>query len=127
MEKFEALYDWVVDNCSYRAIENIAADSVDWEPEAALDLFTRQSGNCFSYAAAVAMLGRNLGLDTRGVIGDCYQTYMWVYHGWTEVNYAGKLYVCDAEMEGVFAPNREWTWDLFMKEYGTTPTEYDEY
>ena len=126
LEKFRALYDWVIANSTYRAREQMDSDP-GWEVAAALDMFQQQSGNCYSYAAAVAMLGRNVGLQTRSVIGQVHQTYQWVDHGWTEVTYEGTVYLCDAEMEGVFATNRDWTWDLFMKEYGTTPTQYDEY
>ena len=124
LEQFSVLYHWVIDNCSYVALENVDSQSTGWEPEWALDMFQTRGGNCFSYAAAVAMLARNLGLEARGVAGECYQTYMWVTHGWTEVTYNGDVYLCDAEMEGVFAVNRDWEWDLFMKEYGSTPTQY---
>lgn len=126
LRKFRALYDWVMDTFEYEAIEYI--DEVPgWEKNAALEIFKTGYGNCFSYAAAVAVLGRNVGLDANAVTGDCNQTYIWLYHGWTEVNYNGKTYLCDAEMEGEFAPVRDLDWDLFMKEYGTTPTQYEKY
>ena len=122
IEKFHAVYDWVIAHCSYMALPY--QEGTDWEAEVALQMFQNRQGNCFYYAAAVAMLARNLGLEARAVIGSCYQTYTWVDHSWTEVVYEGETYLCDAEMEGVFAAEEGWSWDLFMKEYGTTPNEY---
>lgn len=122
IEKFHAVYDWVIAHCSYIALPY--QEGTDWEAEVALQMFQNRQGNCFYYAAAVAMLARNLGLEARAVIGSCYQTYTWVDHSWTEVVYEGETYLCDAEMEGVFAAEEGWSWDLFMKEYGTTPNEY---
>lgn len=122
LEKFRAVYDWVIQNCSYLALPFV--EGTDWEPEIALEMFKTHQGNCFYYAAAVAMLARNTGLQARAVTGSCYQTYTWVDHSWTEVVLEGTTYLCDAEMEGVFAAEEGWVWDLFMKEYGTTPNEY---
>ena len=66
-------------------------------------------------------------MQAYGVMGQCYQTYMWVAHGWCEVEYEGQEYLVDAEMEGVFAAELGWEWDQFMREYGTTVNTYEKY
>jgi hypothetical protein len=68
-----------------------------------------------------------LGFDAKTVYGACNQTYEWCDHCWTEVVVNGAALLCDAEMEGVFSANRDLGWKLFMREYGTTPTEYRAY
>lgn len=127
IDQFHAVYDWVIENCSYVAMQYLEAGSKGWEPELALYMFENLEGNCYYYAAIVAMLGRNVGMQAYGVMGQCYQTYMWVAHGWCEVEYEGQEYLVDAEMEGVFAAELGWEWDQFMREYGTTVNTYEKY
>ena len=127
VEQFHAVYDWVIENCSYVAMQYLEAGSKGWEPDLALYMFEHLEGNCYYYAAIVTMLGRNVGMQAYGVMGQCHQTYMWVAHGWCEVEYEGQEYLVDAEMEGVFAADEGWEWDQFMREYGTTVPTYEKY
>lgn len=127
LERFETLYDYVVSDFSYESERYPDTSSPDWVNDYAKSFFTDGNGSCFSYASAVAVLARAVGLEADAVIGSCHQTYQWVEHGWTEVVYGGETLLCDAEMEGIFAPNRDWDWDLFMKPYGETPTSYEKY
>ncbi len=127
MERFEAVYDYIVDNFEYGASRFIEdnAEPGSWEVESAKKFLQNGYGNCFSYAAAVAMVGRALGFDAYTMIGDCRTLMEWVDHGWCQVDLHGTSYVCDAEMESAYCPSRGLDWDLFMKPRGTTPTIYD--
>ena len=48
----------------------------------------------------------------------------WVWHCWTEINLDGEIYVCDAEMEGIYGKNHDVSWDLFMVTHEEAPIEY---
>ena len=124
--KLSALYDYLTDRSrfKYGAARFITEDITDWETDSAKAFLEDGIGNCFSYAAAVMLFARALGFEARTVIGQCAQLYELVDHCWTEVIIDGKAYLCDAEMEAIYAPNHHVVWDLFLQEYGQTPTTY---
>lgn len=126
LEKFDVLYHYLTDsgNFSYGAARFITDDITDWQTDSAKAFLSSGIGNCFSYSAAVMLFARALGFEADTVIGECTQLYELVDHCWTEVTVDGKVYLCDAEMEGIYAPHHHVEWDLFLKEYGTTPTGY---
>ena len=64
-------------------------------PALAVDLFKKESGNCYRYAAAYACLAKIAGYRTRMVIG----TTTGLPHGWTEVMVDGKWYICDVDAQ----------------------------
>ena len=64
-------------------------------PALAIDIFKRESGNCYRYAAAYACLAKIAGLRTRMCIG----TTAGLPHGWTEVMVDGKWYICDVDTQ----------------------------
>ena len=64
-------------------------------PALAIDIFKRESGNCYRYAAAYACLAKIAGLRTRMCIG----TTAGLPHGWTEVMVDGKWYICDVDAQ----------------------------
>lgn len=126
LQVFDALYHHIAneENYYYEAVRFISFGTEDWEVDSALAFFEKGYGNCFSFSAATMLCARAVGLESSTVIGSCYQLYEWVDHCWTEVVLDGTTYLCDAEMEGIYAPNHLVEWDLFMKEYDTTPTIY---
>ena len=127
LEMFRAAYDWIVENYEYETIRFPDTEKDGWQIAYTKDLIATRKGNCFSYAAATAMFAKALGFDARTVYGSCNQTYEWCDHCWTEVTVNGTALLCDAEMEGVFSANRDFGWKLFMREFGTTPTQYIAY
>ena len=124
--KLNVLYDYLTDRSrfKYGAARFITEDITDWETDSAKAFLEDGIGNCFSYSAAVMLFARALGFEARTVIGQCTQLYELVDHCWTEVVIDGKVYLCDAEMEAIYAPNHHVVWDLFLQEYGQTPTTY---
>jgi len=126
LEKFDVLYHHIAnnENFEYGAARFVAFGTEDWEVESAKKFLDISMGNCFSFSATTMLCARALGFESRTVIGSCFQLYEWVDHCWTEVTVDGVTYLCDAEMEGIYAPNHLVEWDLFLKEYETTPTQY---
>ena len=61
----------------------------------AIDLYQKESGNCYRYAAAYACLAKIAGLRTRMCIG----TTSGLPHGWTEVMVDGTWYICDVDAQ----------------------------
>lgn len=125
MERFNKLYHWVMSNFKYLRWDYVTKGSEGWEPAWAKAALETCRGNCYSYAAAVTMIGRHLGFEAYNQSGNCV-THPGnnPMHGWTEVILDGVTYICDAEMEGVFSAHRKLGWDFFMKEKDTTPTRY---
>ena len=120
------MYQYVMNRCSYRANSFVAEGSAGWEPQRALDMLGRQGrGNCYDYAALFTMLARKLGYQARGQSGWIRTAdWDWDEHGWTEITLNGRAYFCDPEFQGVYVRSHGLDWDLFMKQYGSTPTGY---
>ena len=126
-ENLEAVYRYVCDNAGYRGADMIPEGSSQWEEKAALTAFQAGNmGNCYSYAAMVTMLARKLGFQASAISGEFYTDLngSTVVHGWCEIQEGDQLYLCDAEVESVYAANRDLSWDLFYQPYGATPTRY---
>lgn len=86
-EKLRACYDWVINNCSYKALFGEAPAGYTFEQWYALTMFRDHRGNCFAYASAFAMLARGLGYDAtfyRGYITGAYGG--WVPHGFVKID-----------------------------------------
>lgn len=124
MEILHKLYDYTCSDLGYRTSGKVDAGETDWELRFAKEMLTNGKSNCYGYAAVIAMFARQLGYEAYGISGQCYDTDKWVLHGWTDVYVDGELYLCDSEMEAIFAPREGYKWDLFMKKYGETPTSY---
>ena len=117
-ERFEALYKYVMKNFKYRLVPYVATNAVNWEPQYAYNALSQNQGNCYSYAASVTMLARACGYKAVGVSGAFTSSYhsSWVMHGWCQVTVDGTVYVCDAELQSVYAKNRNYYWwDMFFK------------
>ena len=125
-EKLHALYVHLMDRnfYNYGAESYVSKDEVGWETEYAEKFMSTGLGSCFSYAALTMLYARALGFEAEAVIGECYQGLEWIWHCWTEVTLDGETYICDAEMEGIYAPNHDVNWDLFMVTGEESPITY---
>ena len=125
-EKLNALYVHLMDKAfyNYGAEPYVDKDEVGWETEYVKKFMDTGLGSCFSYAALTMFYARALGMEAYTVIGECYTNIDWVWHCWTEINLDGEIYVCDAEMEGIYAKNHDVSWDLFMVTHEEAPIEY---
>lgn len=81
-KKLRACFNLLRDKYSERTFRSFSAKS-GWNRSFALDIFTKKSGNCHSYAAAFAYIANAIGCKTCKVVSSGG-------HSWAEVN--GKVY-----------------------------------
>ena len=126
VDRLYALYVHIMDKefFNYGAEPYVSPGTEGWETEYTKKFLQTGLGSCYSYAALTMLFARALGIESSTVIGDCYQHINWVWHCWTTVILDGETYICDAEMESVFAPNHDAHWDLFMVPIDDTPIDY---
>lgn len=124
-DNLERLYRFVKQNYSYLSGAYVSQGNTGWEKEFASPILAKGKGNCYNYAALFALLARKLGYQASAVSGEIRTAFWeWDRHGWVEIVQNGELYFCDPEFEGVYVVNHGLNWDLFMKQYGRTPTQY---
>ncbi len=125
-ENLLRLYRYVMDRYSYRGNTLLRDGATGWETQRAVYMLQSGKGNCYDYAALFTMLARRLGYQAQGVSGWIRtSSWDWDRHGWTQIDMGdGRLLLCDPEFQGVYVPNHGLAWDLFMKPYGSTPTQY---
>jgi transglutaminase-like putative cysteine protease len=97
-EKFDAIYNYVVNQVSYdyakaRTIEKGYVPSPDMTLSAG-------SGICYDFAALMASMLRSVDIPTKLVKG--YSTYTPVYHAWNEVMIDNEWVVVDASTDSIF-------------------------
>lgn len=120
MEKFRACYDWVLDNCSYRAVFGDVGEGYTFEQWYAVNMFKEHRGNCYSYASTVYAFAQALDFTDavmvkgyfQGVTGRLNNT--WSPHAWVEIG--GLKY--DAQQED------EQGWDCFGNPNSPVPYSY---
>lgn len=121
----QVLYQYVCDNFEYWPDEMVAPGEEGWENQFAQSILEDGQSNCYGYAGLMTLLARKLGYQAKGVSGDfCTDFQEWTSHSWVELTIDGETLFCDPEIEGVYAPNRDLEWDLFLKRYGEVPTIY---
>jgi len=119
------LYTYVMNNFTYRANSFVQDGASGWEAQRAQSMLRNGKGNCYDYAALFTMLARKCGYQAQGRSGWIRTaSWSWDEHGWTEISAGGSTYLCDPEFQGVYVRNNGLNWDLFMKRYGSTPTQY---
>lgn len=140
MEMLRAVYDYVVDNFSYRYGSMYAFGAEGWAVKEAKRMLENGGGNCYCYAALFYELARFVGYDAKIYSGRAYgeqyeyRTYDndlvfcpmgYTPHGWVEIEFGGEDYIFDPEYE-----YRSWGLkDMFMasdtarKQYGYTRAE----
>ena len=105
-EMLKILYDYVVNNFSYRGGTHYDGNQSGWAYNEAYETLKHNAGNCFGFAAVFTVLARSIGYDALECAGSD--------HGWTEI-------VLDGE-KGVFDPELEW---FYLGEYGSTSSMFD--
>lgn len=121
----QVLYRYVCDNFDYQPDEMLSPGEEGWEARFAMKILENGQGNCYGFAGLMTVLARKLGYQAKGVSGEFQNDFQgFTSHGWVEVAVENEILLCDPEIEGVYAANRNLDWDLFMKHYGETPTYY---
>lgn len=93
-EKFQAVYQYVVDHTVYdyvRAAAVISGQIISYLPDMD-DVYTGNKGICFDFASLVACMLRSQDIPAKLVIGYADQAY----HAWNEVWLDGEWLRCDA-------------------------------
>ena len=108
------VYDYVVDNYSYRYGSMYAFGAEGWAVKEARRMLEYGSGNCYCFAALFYELARFVGYDAKLYSGRAYgEQYEYrsydtdlVYapigytpHGWVEIEFDGEPYIFDTEYE----------------------------
>lgn len=118
-QKLRAVYDYMIDNYSYRGAGTPDIGTDSWNAEYAINMLKSGKGNCYSWAATFTYLARQSGWYARAVAGTATSPKGSVReHAWTMINIDGTDYTFDSELEGVYAKTVGETYDLFMKKPG---------
>lgn len=124
-DNLRRLYNYVMNNYTYRANTFVKDGATGWEAQRAYTMLQNRKGNCYDYAALFTMLARKLGYQAQGRSGWIRTaSWSWDEHGWTQISLGGQTFLCDPEFQGVYVRKHGLSWDLFMKQYGSTPTQY---
>lgn len=115
-------FNWVVNNISYRTLP------IPMQPEAgytseqwyAIYGIEQRAGNCYCYAAAFAVVARQLGYDATMISGSVpLLAGGYGPHAWVELNINGVTYVCDPESQ-----RENPGYGFYMVTYATAPYDY---
>ena len=124
-EKLFKCYEWTVTKCSYSVKKGyVEPNGKKWVNKYAYNMLTTRRGRCYSFAAAFAVLAKELGYkDVRVMRGKCgrrsYNT-----HSWVEIDINGETRVFDPEFETHFR-NKVEVHDIFFNQtYEKTPANY---
>ena len=113
-EMLRAVYDYVVDNYTYRYGSMLPFGAEGWEIREAKRMLEFDSGNCYCFAALFYELARFVGYDAKIYSGRVYgEQYEYrgydqdlIYapmgytpHGWVEIEFDGEPYIFDTEFE----------------------------
>ena len=108
------VYDYVVDNFTYRYGSMYAFGAEGWAVKEARRMLEYGSGNCYCFAALFYELARFVGYDAKLYSGRAYgeqyeyRTYDtdlvyapmgYTPHGWVEIEFDGVPYIFDTEYE----------------------------
>lgn len=96
-EKLRALYVYTRDSFTYLRRPAYQFGATDFMQKDALDMLVNGYGNCYSYASLFWYLSRWIGYDAKiysGTVGSNKRP-----HSWVEINFDGKDYIFDTELE----------------------------
>lgn len=96
-QKLRALYVYTRDSFTYLRRPAYAFGVLDFMQKDALDMLETGYGNCYSYASVFWYLARWIGYDAKiysGTVGSNKRP-----HSWVEINFDGKDYIFDTELE----------------------------
>ena len=113
IEMLEIMYDYLVWNFGYRFATAHEEGETGWEAEDAKYMLEKRKGNCYTYAALMAMFARSLGYQANGIAGH----FRGGEHSWAEIEENGEYYICDAEYQACNDPYRSIFFRTYEEEY----------
>lgn len=96
-QKLRALYVYTRDSFTYLRRPAYEFGATGFMQKDALDMLVNGYGNCYSYASLFWYLSRWIGYDSKiysGTVGSNKRP-----HSWVEINFDGKDYIFDTELE----------------------------
>lgn len=96
-QKLRALYVYTRDSFTYLRRAPYEFGVLDFMEKDALNMLTTGYGNCYCYASVFWYLSRWIGYDAKiysGTVGSNKRP-----HSWVEINFDGKDYIFDTELE----------------------------
>ncbi len=120
-EMLQAVFDYIVDNCTYRKNDILKMGSTGWTEKYALSMLSSHKGNCYCFASAFYELAKNVGYDPREVAGRVCSGR--VPHGWVEIDVNGRTYMYDPCMTYTCRRDGENKY-IFELRYKRTPFTY---
>ncbi|MBB5264840.1 hypothetical protein HNP82_001979 [Catenibacillus scindens] len=90
-QKLRACYDWLMQQCSYKAVFGSVPDGYTFEQWYAINMFKERRGNCYSYASALLAMAKRIGYEDAVMIKGYFQgptgkvTNTWSPHAWVEI------------------------------------------
>ena len=95
LDWLRAAYEYARDSFVYFRKAPLTFGEEGWQADYAVEMFTKERGNCYNYAAAFWALARGLGYDARAYSGTISEQP----HGWVEIAFDGVDYLFDPELE----------------------------
>ena len=99
-QKLAACYYFMANKANFRYLTKGAFVGYnDWVYDWAADMLATRRGNCYSFAAAFALMARTIGYDCHVVVGQVTAIRGgYTPHGWTEIN--GRVYDPELQFQG---------------------------
>lgn len=101
LEKLKALYNFMLEKCSYRmgSLHEVGEDG--WQLDDARKMIEKKyRGNCYGYAGLFRELARAVGFPAEAYSGMVKSTEGGLTpHGWVEITIDGKVYTFDPEIQ----------------------------
>ncbi|MBR4205949.1 MAG: S-layer homology domain-containing protein [Clostridia bacterium] len=120
-QKLYTCFVHVRDGYEYRRLNFYDQGAKGWEVAEGKTMFETGKGNCYCYAAAFALLARQLGYDAdaiSGLVGVDYQQ-----HGWVEIVFDGETYIFDTILESSYRA-RGYDYNFYLMSYSAAPWPY---
>ena len=112
-QKLRALYVYTRDSFTYLRRPAYQFGVLDFMEKDAMDMLSTGYGNCYSYASVFWYLSRWIGYDAKiysGTVGSNRAP-----HSWVEINFDGKDYIFDTELE--MAYHRKGRYEINLYKY----------
>lgn len=116
-DRYELLYEaflYVRNELRYIGRGELAFGETGWESEWGKQALQSLRGNCYSYAAAFAVLARGLGYEAYGISGQVLEYAS--PHGWVEIAIDGTQLFFDPQLaarEVIYHERPNWGEDMF--------------
>ena len=122
-QKLRAAFNYTRDSFTYVGRNIYEMGDVSWGLEEARTMFATKHGNCYCYAGVFYVLARQLGYDAVLISGKVNNNNP-VPHGWVEIEFDGKFYMYDTQLEKQYRLQDVYYYDFYHMAYEDVPWRY---